>query len=66
MKKDTFSSLSRQLDWNIILVPLAVILLLCGLFVAFPSASSLAIEAVRGFLGNQLGIFYSVTSAITI
>ncbi len=66
MKKDTFSSLSRQLDWNIILVPLAVILLLCGLFVAFPSASSLAIEAVRGFLGNQLGIFYIVIGLVTL
>ncbi len=66
MKKDTFSSLSRQLDWSIILVPLAVILLLCGLFVAFPSASSLAIEAVRGFLGNQLGIFYIVIGLVTL
>ena len=43
-----------------------MILLLCGLFVAFPSASSLAIEAVRGFLGNQLGIFYIVIGLVTL
>lgn len=58
--------LARDLDWSILLLPLAVVLLLCALFVAVPDLSSAAVAAVRGFLGNQMGLFYVLVGLGTL
>jgi len=50
--------LLRQLDPIDMLVPLVVVVGLCVLFIRAPEGSTRVVDAVRGFLGNQLSSFY--------
>ena len=58
MKKDT---LKRELDWVSMLVPLAIVLTVCALFMFFPEGSTLVLSVVRGFLGDDFGLYYAVS-----
>jgi len=40
------------------LVPLAIVVALCLLFLLRPQESTAVIDSLRGFLGNELGFFY--------
>lgn len=57
MKKDT---LKRELDWVSMLVPLAIVLTVCALFMIFPEGSKLVLSVVRGFLGDDFGLYYAL------
>lgn len=65
-KKDSSSSapslkaLTRRLDWTTTLIPLAAIVLLCLLFLAYPDSSAAILGSIRFFLGDRLGAFYLV------
>ena len=54
------NNLKSRIDWFITLVPFTCILLLCILFIAFPEGSAAVLDAVRGFLGDDMGIFYLI------
>lgn len=57
MKKNT---LKKELDWVSMLVPLAIVLTVCALFMIFPEGSKLVLSVVRGFL------FWGMTLASTM
>jgi len=49
-----------SLDWFSMIVPLVFVFLLCVTFVAQPSASKNILGKVRFFLGDDMGLYYSV------
>lgn len=57
-KKTEKVNLKEQIAWSTTLIPLAGILLLGVLFMVFPDGSKHVLEVVRGFLGDQIGIYY--------
>lgn len=58
MKQSSSKTLLTQLDLFTTLVPFFIIVLLCGLFVVFPEASSNTLGSIRFFLGDRLGSYY--------
>lgn len=50
--------LKDRLDWTTTLIPLAVIILLCILFLLYPEGSTSILNSIRFFLGDQLGSYY--------
>ena len=59
MKKQSSSEpLLKQLDLFTTLIPFIGILSLCILFILFPDSSSLILERIRFFLGDQMGSYY--------
>lgn len=57
-QKTPWKELFRQLDATAMIVPLLVVVGLCILFILLPESSTRVVDAIRGFLGNQLGSFY--------
>lgn len=57
MKKER---LANQLDWVSMLIPLAVVMGLCSLFMLYPKESELVLSTVRNFLGDDCGLYYSI------
>lgn len=57
MKKE---KISDQLDWISMIIPLAVVLVVCVLFMVFPEQSKLVLGAIRGFLGDDFGLYYAL------
>lgn len=57
MKKE---KIKDQLDWISMIVPLAVVLVVCVLFMVFPEQSKLVLGVVRGFLGDDFGLYYAL------
>lgn len=51
MKKNT---LKKELDWVSMLVPLAIVLTVCALFMIFPEGSKLVLSVVAAFWGMTL------------
>ena len=61
--KDTERTLKprkRVIDPATTIIPFAIILTLCLFFVIKPERSTIVIGAIRGFLGNQCGLYYLV------
>ena len=56
----TRTRMAQKIDWVSTLVPLAGVLLLGLLFMALPGQSKLFLETVRGFLGDEWGIYYAL------
>lgn len=54
------TTLKEKIDWFSTIVPLAGVLVLCAFFMVFPEQSTLVLQQVRGFLGNECGIYYAV------
>lgn len=48
----------RNIDPFTTIVPFAAILILCMFFVVNPQGSSAALSGIRGFLGDELGVYY--------
>lgn len=57
MQNET-KKLKKSIDWVTTLVPLGGVLLLCVLFMVVPGQSTLVLNTIRGFLGNDLGSYY--------
>ena len=49
-----------KIDWVTTLVPLAGVVILCLLFFLIPVQTTWVIDAVRGFLGDELGFYYTL------
>jgi len=58
MKKQ--EKLQDQIDWFSMIVPLCIVIILCAVFMILPGQSDVLIQAVRGFLGDEGGIYYAV------
>lgn len=52
--------LSHEIDWFSIIIPLIIVSLLCVIFMIVPQQSTLLLETVRGFLGDELGLYYAL------
>ncbi|MCI6139199.1 MAG: BCCT family transporter [Clostridiaceae bacterium] len=52
--------LEKRLDWITTLIPFCAIVSLCFLFMVFPDDSTSILEAIRFFLGDQLGSYYLI------
>jgi len=57
IKLRTWIKLS-QIDLISMIVPLAGILFLCGLFMVMPEQSKLMLTTIRAFLGDDMGLYY--------
>lgn len=57
MKKE---KLTTQLDWVSMIVPLAVVSGICAVFMVFPEQSKLVLGIIRGFLGDDFGLYYAL------
>lgn len=53
-------NLKNQIDWFATLVPMVGVVALCILFMALPGQSAIVLQTVRGFLGNECGIYYAL------
>lgn len=51
---------SKRVDWIITLVPLFLILGLCGLFTLAPESSNAVLSDIRFFFGDTLGSYYLI------
>ena len=58
--KQKKENLAKQIDWVSTLVPLAGVLALCALFMILPGQSTIVLQAIRGFLGDDCGLYYSI------
>ncbi len=50
----------RRIDPATTVIPFAIILILCVFFVLRPENSTSVISAIRGFLGDDLGLYYLI------
>lgn len=57
-KNSEWKQLRQSIDWITTLVPLSIVLLLCFFFIAVPEQSTLVIDSVRTYLGNEIGSYY--------
>lgn len=53
-------SLSQNIDWISIVVPLCVVVSISGIFMVFPDSSGLMLATVRSYLGNEFGLYFSL------
>lgn len=58
MNEKKKGNLRKEIDWATTLIPLFGVLVLCILFMLLPGQSTVVLNAVRGFLGNEMGIYY--------
>lgn len=52
--------LRDQTDWFAMIVPLCIIIILCVLFMVLPEQSTIVLQAIRGFLGDEGSIYYAL------
>lgn len=57
---DKKKSINGKIDWFSIIVPLVGIIALCIIFALSPAQSTIILQKVRGFLGNECGIYYAL------
>ena len=52
--------LKKQIDWVATVVPFVGVAILCVLFMLFPTGSANVLAEIRGFLGDDCGIYYAI------
>ncbi len=50
----------KNIDWTAVIIPLIGIIALCIVFVAFPEQSDMMLQMIRGYLGDDGGIYYAL------
>lgn len=50
----------KKIDWFSAIVPLVGVAVLCVIFMVLPEQSTLMLQQIRGFLGDECGIYYAV------
>lgn len=58
MNQDENKQLLKKMDWITTLVPFICIVVLCLIFVVFPTKSADTLASIRFFLGNEFGSYY--------
>ena len=54
------STLRTQIDWISIIVPLVGVVGLSVIFMIVPEQSGILLGAIRGYLGNEFGLYFGV------
>ena len=49
---------TSELDWISMIVPLTGVIILGTLFMTMPNQSEMVLKAIRGFLGNDMSLYY--------
>jgi len=52
--------LRKEIDWVCTLVPLVGVVVLCLFFMLVPGQSQIVLDAIRGFIGDEGGIYYAI------
>jgi len=55
---------ASDFDWVAMIVPLVGVIILAVLFMTIPTQSSMILEAIRGFLGNDMGLYYILAGVL--
>ena len=53
-------TLGKQIDWFSTIVPLVGVVVLCAVFMIMPGQSAWILQNIRGFLGDDCGIYYAL------
>lgn len=48
----------KKIDWGTMLIPFGIVVALMALFMIVPDQSKTAIDSLRGFFGDTIGIYY--------
>lgn len=54
------AKLGKKIDWISTLVPLVGVVALCVVFMLLPGRSKVVLETIRGFLGDDCGLYYAI------
>lgn len=52
----------RRIDPSTTIIPLIIVLILCFLFVIYPTGSTRVISGIRNFLGTEMGLYYLIVA----
>ena len=52
--------LSKQIDWIATVVPFIFVGILFAIFMTFPSQSKMILDNIRGFIGDDMGLYYAI------
>ena len=52
--------LRTQIDWFATIAPLIGVVALAAVFMIMPGQSTNVLDAIRGFLGDDMGIYYAI------
>lgn len=63
---EKFRTFRKKIDWIATIAPLVGILLLCALFMKAPEESTLFLDTVRQFFGDQCGLYYAMMGVGTL
>lgn len=58
-KQNSNQRVHSPIDWSCVLIPLAGILALCLIFMTMPEQSTIVLNNIRQFLGDDCGIYYA-------
>lgn len=51
---------NKQIDWTTMLIPFAIVIALMGIFMIKPDQSIAAVDSLRNFFGDTIGIYYPI------
>lgn len=49
---------NKRIDWTTMLIPFAIVIALMALFMIVPDQSKTAVDTLRGFFGDTIGLYY--------
>lgn len=52
------TSEKRKIDWATMLIPFAIVVAMMALFMIAPESSKSAVDTLRGFFGDTIGLYY--------
>jgi len=65
MNQEKSKKVKSNIDWVAMIVPLAGVLTLLALFLTMPEQSLEVLTSLRGFLGDDIGVYYIVFALFT-
>lgn len=60
MNQQEGKKLTKQIDWSATLIPLAGVVAICLLFMLIPGESQIVLDTIRGYIGDECGLYYAV------
>lgn len=58
------NAVRQQIDWYTIIIPLAAVVFLGIIFMAYPEESSQILASIRKLLGDECGLYYAVLERV--
>lgn len=51
---------NKRIDWVTMMIPFAIVIAMMGVFMIVPEQSKEAVDSLRGFFGDKIGIYYPI------